>query len=245
MTDSSEVAAPAPGPAVSAPGRVVGTFFSPVSTFESIAAKPGFVLPLLLWTAASLLVTAFLLPRIDFDRMIRSSIEKRGQSVPEERIQAIVSQQKRMAPVLYNAIGAVSPTLICLLVALVFWASFKAFGWDFTFRQGVAVTAHAFLPGVLGAFVLVAVVAQKESVDPQAMGDLLRSNLGFLVEKQSSPALHAILQSLDIFSLWTLVLLAIGYAAAGRVSRKASAGVVFTIWALFVLGKAGLAALMA
>ena len=242
MTEPSNKTAPAP--AVSAPARVVGTFFSPVSTFESIAARPGFILPILLWTAASLLVTAFLLPKIDFDRMIRSSIEKRGQPVPEERIQSIVARQKRMAPVLYNVIGVVSPALICLLVTLIYWASFKAFGWDFTFKQGFGATAHAFLPGVLGAFVLLLVLTRQESVDPTAMGDLLRSNLGFLVDKKSSPALHSLLESLDLFSLWSLVLLSIGYAAAARVSRKSSAGVVLTIWALYVLGKAGLSALL-
>ena len=244
MTEPSDKTAPPPGPAVSAPARVVGAFFSPVSTFESIAARPGFLLPILLWTAASLLVTAFLLPKIDFDRMIRTSLEKRGQTVPEERIQSIVARQKRMAPVLYNVIGVVSPALICLLVTLVYWASFKAFGWDFGFRQGFGATAHAFLPGVLGAFVLLAILTQQETVDPTAMGDLLRSNLGFLVDKKSSPALHSLLESLDLFSLWSLVLLSIGYAAAARVSKKSSAGVVFTIWALYVLGKAGLSALL-
>jgi hypothetical protein len=244
MTEPSGQTAPPPAPSVSAPARVVGAFFSPVSTFESIAARPGFILPILLWTAASLLVTAFLLPRIDFDRMIRSSFEKRGQTVPEERIQSFVAQQKRMAPVLYNAIGVVSPALICLLVTLVYWATFKAFGWDFAFRQGLGATAHAFLPGVLGAFVLLAILTQQESVDPTSMGDLLRSNLGFLVERKSSPALHSLLESFDLFSLWSLLLLSIGYAAAARVSKKASAGVVFTIWALYVLGKAGLAALL-
>ena len=243
MTEPSDKTAPPSAPAGSAPARVVGTFFSPVSTFESIAARPGFILPIVLWTAASLLVTAFLLPKIDFDRMIRSSIEKRGQPVPEERIQSIVARQKRMAPVLYNVIGAVSPVLICLLVTLIYWASFKAFGWDFTFRQGLGATAHAFLPGVLGAFVLLAILTQQETVDPTAMGDLLRSNLGFLVDRKSS-ALHSLLESLDLFSLWSLVLLSIGYAAAARVSRKSSAGVVLTIWALYVLGKAGLAALL-
>src|SRR6202022_1046818 len=77
MTEPSDKTAPPPAPAVSAPARVVGTFFSPVSTFQSIAARPGFLLPILLWTAASLLVTAFLLPKIDFDGTIRTSLGTR------------------------------------------------------------------------------------------------------------------------------------------------------------------------
>ena len=235
--------APSSGVSVSAPGRVIGTFFSPVPTFQSIAARPGFILPMALWIAASLLVSAFMLPRMDYEGMIRSRLEKSGQALSEDRIQAQVAIQKRIAPKITLAIGALAPVLITLLVTLVFWASFKAFGWDFTFRQGVGATAHAFLPGVLGALILVPVLSSKDLIDPQNMSDLLRSNLGFLVDRKASPALHSLSGSLDLFAIWTMVLLAIGYAAAARVSRKAAGGIIVTIWALYVLGKAGLAAL--
>ncbi len=243
MSDS-RAAAPTPAPqAVSAAARVIGTFFSPVPTFQSIAARPGFLLPLALWIAASLLVSAFILPRMDYEGMTRARLEKAGQSIPEDRIQAQVAMQKRIAPKITIAIGALAPVIITLLVTLVFWASFKAFGWDFSFRQGIGVTSHAFLPGVLGALILIPVLSSKETIDPQNMSDLLRSNLGFLVERKASPALHSLLGSLDLFAIWTMVLLTIGYAAAARVSRKAAGSIVVALWALYILGKAGLAAL--
>ncbi len=247
MSTSESVAVPEPAPGVvppprSALGRVIGTFFSPGATFQSLAVKPGFLLPLILWTAASLLITNLMLPKIDFDHMIRSTLEKRGQTVPEEKVQSIVSQQKRMAPVLYNCIGGVTPTIVTLLVTLVFWGAFKAFGWDFGFKQGLAVTTHGFLPGVLGAFVLIPVLSSRETIDPQAIGDMLRSNLGFLVEKDASPVVHSLLQSVDVFSFWSLFLMTVGFAAAARISRKSAGGLVFGLWAIFVLGKAGVAA---
>ncbi len=245
MTDApSAVPGAASAPDVSAPGRVIGTFFSPVPTFQSVAARPGYILPLALWIAASLLVSVFMLPRMDYEGMIRARIEKTGQAVPEDRIQAQVAMQKRIAPKITLAIGALAPVLITLLVTLVFWASFKAFGWDFTFPQGVGVTAHAFLPGVLGALILIPVLSSKERIDPQNMSDLLRSNLGFLVDRKEAPAVHSLLGSLDLFAVWSLILLTIGYAAAARVSRVAAGGIVVTIWAVYVLGKAGLAALL-
>jgi len=109
MTDApAAVPGAAASPAVSAPGRVIGTFFSPVSTFESIAARPGYILPLLLWIAASLLVSAFMLPRMDYEGMTRARIEKTGQAVPEDRIQAQVAMQKRIAPKITLAIGALA-----------------------------------------------------------------------------------------------------------------------------------------
>lgn len=254
-SDAAEVPlAPPPPPAVPPPpapesvplsesfGRIPGVFFSPVRTLESIARRPTWLLPLLLWTFVSMTVTSILIPRIDFDRMMRARLEKGGQTVPEERIQTAVAMQKRLAPILYNAIAFVTPTILSLLVAAVFWGSFKSFGWDLAYKQAFGVTTHSFLPGVLGSLIFIPVLLRQQSADPTTLGDLLRSNLGFLVDRKSA-VLHALLQSIDVFSFWTLALLVVGLAAAARVPRKTAAGVVIAVWILFVLGKAGFAGL--
>lgn len=225
----------------SAIGRVAGAFFSPVATFQSIAARPTWLPPLLLWTVVSLAVTVVVLPRMDFEKMFRERMERSGQTMTDERMQQIIARQKSVGTVVGYGIAAASPAILTLLIAVIFWGAFKAFGWDATYRQAFGATAHAFLPGVLGALLLLPVLASRESVDPRGMGDLLRSNLGFLVDP-SSKALHALLQSFDLFSLWSLVLFVIGFSAAARVSRGKAAGIVVPLWALYVLGKTGWAA---
>jgi hypothetical protein len=222
--------------------RLPGALFSPTKTFESITRHPTWLPPLVLWTIFSIAVTAVILPRVDYEKIVRASFEQRGQTVPEDRLQSIVESQKRIAPKIYGAIAVVTPAIIALLVAVVYWGAFKAFGWDATFSQFFGVTAHAFLPGILASVLLVPILVRRETVDPRNLGDLLRSNLGFLVDS-SSKVLHSLLQSIDVFSLWSLVLLVVGFSAAARVSRKSAAGVVVTIWFLFVVGKAGLSAL--
>ena len=230
------------GPTMSSWARIPGVFFSPVTTFDSIARRPTWLLPLILWTIVSVSVTTLLIPRIDFEKMMRARLERGGQQVPEERIQAAVAMQKRLAPVLYNAIALATPTIFSLLVAAVFWGSFKSFGWDLSFLQSLGVTTHGFLPGVLGSLIFIPVLLSKPSADPTELGDMLHSNLGFLVPR-TRPALHALLQSVDLFSIWTLILLAIGFSLASKVSRKTAAMVVVVVWILFVLGKVGFAAI--
>jgi hypothetical protein len=225
-------------------GRVIGTFFSPTPTFQSIAVKPSFLLPLLIWMALAFATGAVMQPKVDYDRLVRSSLEKRGQNLPEERIQSIVEQQKKFSKIAYTAFPIVVPWLITLIVTLVFLGVFKAFGWDFTFKQGFGATAHAFLPGMLAAIGLIFILRGQETVDPRNLADLFRSNLGFLSDPQSSPVVHSLLQSIDLFSFWTIGLLAIGYSTAARTSRKSALMAVIGVWALYVLGKAGLAALL-
>src|SRR5262249_17780362 len=119
----------------------------------------------------------------------------------------------------------------------------KAFGWDMTFRQTFGATTHAFLPNVLGALLLIPILIKRETIDPQGIGDLLRSNLGFLVERDSAKVLHAILQAIDVFSIWSIILLIIGFAAAAKISKKAATGLVVGLWLVWILVRAGWAAI--
>jgi hypothetical protein len=227
-------ASPEPAAEVPAGARIPGVFFSPVRTFESIARRPTWVLPLLVWTLVSLATTAVLMPKIDYERLTRQAFQKRGQAVPEERIASIVEQQKKVGSIFGWVGGAAAASVVALVASVVIWGAFKAFGWDVRFSQAFGVTTHAFLPGVLKSLLVIFLITRQETVDPRALGDLLRSNLGFLVDADSSKGLHALLQSIDIFSLWCLALLIVGFAAAARIRRGAAAGVIVTLWVVVV-----------
>lgn len=237
-----------PGPAAPGPdsplGRVVGVFTAPARTFASIARKPGFVAPLLIATVLSVVATAVLLPRMDFEAAMREQMATRDETVSEERIEKIVAAQKRFSWLVY-AWGALAPTVVTLLLAGVFWLSFKAFGWDHTFRQSLGVTAHAYLPNCLAAILLIFFTLRLDRFNPADLGDFVRSSPAFLIDRRENPVLHSLLQSFDVFSIWSLVLLVIGYSIAAKVSRAKSASIVVSLWALYVLGKAGFTALFA
>lgn len=240
----SPAASPGPiAPGADSPlGRVVGVFIAPGRTFASIARKPGWVAPLLLWTVFSALATAVLLPRLDFEAAVREQLAAREESVSEERVERIVAAQKRFSGIAY-VWGALAPTVIAMLIASIFWLSFKAFGWDLSFKQSLGVTSHAFLPNCLSALLLIVFCLRLDRVNPADLGDLVRSHPGFLVDRKANPVLHSLLQSVDAFSIWVIVLLVLGYAIAAKVSRGKAAGIVVTLWALYVLGKAGFTAL--
>jgi Yip1-like protein len=224
---------------VSAVGRIPGAFFSPVRTFESIARRPTWLVPLLIWTILSVVTTAVLLPKIDYEQMTREALQRRGQTVPEDRMASIVERQKKFGSIFGWVGGAVTPAVLSALVAVVIWGSFKVFGYDARFSQAFGATTHAYLPGVLKGAFLLFLVARQETVNPQNLGDLLSSNLGFLVPADSSKVLHALLASFDVFALWVVVLLVIGFAAAAKARRGAAAGIIGTLWILTVALRVG------
>ncbi|HEX9285877.1 MAG TPA: YIP1 family protein [Thermoanaerobaculia bacterium] len=233
-----ETPAPIPQAEDSPLARIAGVFASPGPTFESIARRPGWVLPLVICAVVSIAATAAVLPRLDFESALRERFTARGQTVPEDRIDQIVATQKKFAGLGYIW-AAFASAVIALLLATIFWISFKAFGWDLKFRQSFGVTSHALLPSIGVSMLLIFFVSRLDLVNPADLGDLTHSNPGFLVDRHSNPALHSLLSSLDVFSLWVLALLVIGFAAAAQVARRKAAILIGTLWGLYVLGKAG------
>jgi len=222
--------------------RVAGVFASPGPTFAAITRRPGWVLPLVISTVLSLAATAAIVPRIDIEAAVREGLAARDQSIPEEKVEQIVSAQKKFGGFFAYVSGLLAPTLITLLLALVFWISFKAFGWEVTFRQSLGVTAHALLPAIGASMLLIFFATRLDLINPSDIGDLTHSNPGFLVDRHANSVLHSLLGSVDLFSIWVFSLLVIGFAIAANVTRRKAAILIGSLWGIFVLGKAAWAA---
>lgn len=226
-------------PAASPLARVAGVFGSPGPTFESIARRPSWLLPIVISTVLSIAATAAIVPRMDFDTAVREAFAKRGISASEERIERTVEVQKKFAGFFAYVWALFAGALVALVLATVFWISFKAFGWDLAFRQSFGVTAHALLPYIGATMLLILFVTRLDLVNPADLGDLTHANLGFLVDRHANPVLNSIARSIDVFTLWVLALLVIGFAAAAKVPRRKAAILIVSLWGIYALGKAG------
>ncbi len=230
-----------PGPD-SAFGRFVGVFVSPVRTFAAIAKKPTWLVPLLLWTALSFLIGQLVMTRMDWSKVIRERLEQKGQTVTDAQVEQATEQSKKVAW-LFEIFPVLVPALLSALVAAVYWMACQAFGWELKFRQSYGVTIHAFLPGIVLSVVLLAMLWNRQTIDPDAVGEMLPTNPGVLISAKTAKVLHALLSSLDVMSFWTMGLLTLGFSAATGAPRGRMAGLVFGLWGLYVLGKTGVAAI--
>jgi hypothetical protein len=172
---------------------------------------------------------------------ITKSMSKSGRKVSEEQLDQMVERTRRMGPV-FDAIALVFVAAAAFGTAAVLWGACQAFGWNVRYKQSLGVTTHAFLPQTVASAGLLAVLWNRDTVDKATMGDALHTNLGFLADAHADPVGHALLSSADVVSFWIIALLVLGLSAAAGASRKRVAILVVSLWALFVLGKAGLAA---
>ena len=245
MTESegSSGAPAAPGPD-SALGRIVGVFLSPARTFRAIAAKPTWLAPLVLWMAVMFLLGVLVTTRSDMRSLIKRKTVQQGQKLSDNQLDEIVERYQKFAWISEGILGLV-PAVIALATAGTFWALCNAFALEIRFRSAFAVTVHAFLPHVLGGLALFAILWNKTAIDPETVEDFLPTHLGSLISKASSPPLHSLLSSIDLLSFWTMALLVLGLSAATNAPRRRIAALVLSVWAVYVLGKAGIAAIFA
>lgn len=246
MTATIDTTAPAPAPATkNSFQRIAGVFFAPVETFADIARRPDILVPLLLALAIGYVSTFLVMPHLDLDAMVSQQAEmmkKQNPNLGEDDI----ARMGRITKSFTKVAGYVGPLLLILgylVIALVVWGACRLMGGQGDFKQALSATLYAHFPRLLLSIIAAVVVMARGMVDPMQMATVVKSSPAFLVDMKAQPVLYTVLGSLEIFQIWTLVLLIIGFAALTKLSKAKTAAIVISLWVVMLVVKIGFAAL--
>ncbi|MGA2299578.1 MAG: YIP1 family protein [Candidatus Acidiferrum sp.] len=239
------VAGAQPRAAISPLGRIVGVLFSPKATFEDIVRKPSWLLPLVIMAVLGLLAAVSLNQRMNWRDYVSQQIEKSSrasQLTPEQKQQQIEAGAK-FAPISSYIFGAPAPIVILLVVALVMWGSYNLLGGANTdFKTSLGIVSHAFVPSYIGSLLLLLVLFLKPvgTVDLQ---NPVATNVAAFLPDDVPKWLDALCKNVDIFVIWVLVLIAIGFAATNPKKLKGgkSLTIAVTVMAVYVVLRMGIA----
>jgi hypothetical protein len=249
MTPELEVA-PEPQPQrLSEAARLVGVFFEPTKTFEDVAARPNFWVPLILVLGLALVYLVLFSQHVGWERMIRQQLESSSratQLTPEQR-EMQLQMGLKFAPV-----AGYLGVLLGIPVGYLIWAAILLgivkgiLSAPVRFKQVYAAFCYAGMPGLLMTILAIVVMYMKAPGDFNLANPLV-FNPGALLERATtSKFVYSLASSLDLFRLWTLILVGIGLKAAGgkKLSMGGAMGAVFVPWALWTLVAALLAGLL-
>lgn len=231
--------------------RLTGVMFSPGETFVDVNRKPTVLAPILIAIATVIVSTLFFNWWVNpnWDQILRPQVKKRiekgGQTATEEQIQQGVSIGKTFAKFTPIIAACVVP-IFYIVLAGIFALGMVFIQAKTTFRKILSVVSWS---GVVTALIttivtIIALLVQsKESlanIDPTKSTGVIPTNVAAFLPSDSSPAILAIASSLDIFSIWFMILLAIGLAAvagARKITTGKTGGMIFGLWAIFILIK--------
>jgi Yip1-like protein len=238
--------APEPtGPGLSEPQRLVNVFIAPRKTFADLKRNPSWWVPWLVTAVFSLIFGIVAVQKIDMAHFVQQQIDKSPrqqrqleQMPPEQRAQSLAIRATITKVTFY-----IYPLFILiggLITAAVLMAVFNfILGAEVPFSRALGIVFYAGLPGILRAILLT--VSFLAAADPSTIditANPMPTNPGFFLDPQGNLAIYYLASALDIFTIWWVILLGLGFSAASS-NRKPSTGTalttMFVIYGIVVL----------
>ena len=228
--------------------RVIDTFVAPSKTFTDLRRSASWWLPFLISAIVSVAFVYVVDQKVGFRKAMENQIRiqpkqaERMEQMPADQREKVMQQQTGFWKIFSYASPAVG-LLFYLIIATVLFATFKfAVSADFQFKTMFALVIYAWLPAVFVSLLAIVSLLAGVSSDGFLIQNPAATNLGALLDPTGSPVLYALLSSVDVFTFWSLFLMAIGVTCISKVKRGTAFAVVFGWYGLWVLIKLGLAA---
>jgi hypothetical protein len=234
ITDHPESDAGDLGPVeeMSAGQRIVGIFTSPQKVFQYLRVKPEFWIPILLAIIVGVAVS-YLVYDIALSDAV-ANYEK--MDMPDQQRDTILDsiESRRTGAWRYTSIFVfpiIGVFVIFGAVALAYWfVGNVVLGGKAKYKQVFSAYAYSYLIlTIVGSIVKVPLILSNQTLKVQTSLAL------FMSQEASNTALYRFLDAFDIFTIWMLVVFAIGYAAIYRFSQVKAFMGVFVTWLLYVL----------
>lgn len=233
---------------MSEPARLAGVYLEPGKAFADIAARPQrWWVPLVIVALVSVTFVYSYSQRVGWEQLIRRDLEtsSRGQNMPpEQREQAIVQGAKFAGAFGYvgAAVGAFVSALI--MAGILMFVMNSMMGGQVRFAQSRGIVSYSFLVGVVSGILSIIIMYLKSPEDFD-LRNPLAFNAGAFLPETAPKWLASLASSLDVFSFWTMALMAVGYAATSRklTFSKAFTGILMA-WGVWVVIKVGWTAMM-
>ncbi len=225
--------------------RLTGIFFSPLRTFADIARKHDWgLVPMLILILVGLAGNGVFLATHDVGEMAMVQMEESGKmdEIPDEQLDTIMKVTKVTTKISMIVGAVVAPPLFAAIIAFLFLIIFKMFGADSTFGQTFTVVVYSWFIYIIKSFLFLILIMFKKVRTFDEMAYFVKSNVAAFVDPESvSKPLMALLSSIDLFTIWVIILMAIGLSAITKKSPYLTGAVVFSLWLVAVVAKVGLA----
>lgn len=213
---------------------VFKVLFDPVPVFERVREKPRFLMPFLVLVAVQVVIGLVNMPYLQAG--IRAAMA--GRELPPNAPD----------PSSFAFLGLIAIPIILVLLfllsALILWVLVSIFGGEGKFTTLLSVTTYASVPAVILLSIIGSVVLRLKGVDTMTSPQDLQPALGLdLLMPGAKGFVGAVLKAINPFSIWGLVLSAIGISVTHQLPRSTGYTVATISFTIGVLIGAALASL--
>ncbi len=209
----------------------IDIFTNPSAVFARRKEDPNFFIPLLVVT---LVVGLIMFGTKELMAPIFDAEFARGMAIAQKQNPSITAEQmeagKGLARVAATFGGfIIIPIAICLVGIITFLAG-KVVQASTTFGQAMMIGAYAYVPKIVGT-ILSAI--QAAVMDPASLNSQFAIHVGparFFDVATTSLATMTLMGRLELFTLWSTILIAVGLKVTGKLDTTKAALGGFLVW---------------
>jgi hypothetical protein len=221
-------------------GFLFKVLWSPGEIMFLIARNPCFGLPLLLLIGSSLITGAVVLTKIPDLPLRAIEHSPNGVNISDETKDQLREQAASPATWIFTMVlSGVRPVLLVFIISGIYFLIFTLIGRQGSFKAFFSITTFSLIPTVFRQIVtmLSALLVPSSSIMPDELGSL--SPAVFLDRDSVPPIVFAVVNMIDIVSIWTLSLMFIGFAFVIRktISRRMRACVVIGVFLFYAVAR--------
>jgi hypothetical protein len=220
--------------------RIIGIFTSPKETFASIDRKPTWLVPFIIMIVVTMVMQLLIMNIGLQDRV--AQMEAIGK--PQEQIDATQNFMQGGLKYISLVVAPIGILVVWSVIAGIFlFAGNTIMGGKSTFKKMLSLVSWSSLIGILSVAIQTFLIISKGT----RLG-VTTSLAAFLPSPtwDAPPSIfYRLLSKLDIFTIWGLVLWAIGISVMYRFTMKKSAILVGSLWVVWIILSVALSGLFA
>jgi hypothetical protein len=245
--------APPPSAPEAAPlsqgARIINTFIAPSKTFTDLKRSASWWLPFLLTAIAAIAFMYVVDKQIGFRKVAENQVHM---SPKQERQLDSLPPDQREQQMNIRSVGtryASYATSLFIMIFTLIWAAllFATFKFgasaDLKFKHTFAVSIYAGLPAILKFLLAIVSIVAGAAGDAFNLNNPVATNPGYFLDpEQVGRFVVGIATGLDVFTIWGLVLTAIGLSCVSNLKRSTAMFGVFGWYLAMILLFSGLGA---
>lgn len=250
---TAPLTSPAPETAPMSEGsRIINTFLAPSKTFTDLQRSSSWWAPWLLIAIFSLIFIYTIDREVGFDQITKNEIAKSSRAEQFEKLPADQkAKQMQFSTTLTRVLTYGSPVLALIAFLVIAAALMGLFnlglGASVRFGTAMAIAVYGSLPSIFGAIlgvISLAAGAASGSLDRDAFNvrNPVATNPAYFMDPVSSKFLYGMVSMFDLLTIWTIVLMGIGFSCNSKVKRGTAIAVVAACYIVYKVIASGLGA---
>ena len=210
---------------------------SPFNGFKKLKEKKAFLVPFLLAVVLNTVAVTYYTFNVDLKYVVAQQIEMSGKmdAMPKEQVDKMINIQSKILKYAMPTGYFLGAFFYLIIIALYLFTMAKVYTSDLSFKESIVITGNAYFVFFISAVTLIIILFVTD-FKTSSLQSLMPTNLAYYFSYETlGRKLYIVFSKIDLFSVWFVSLLGIGFHVFTEESLTKSLLTVFVPYILLII----------